>query len=117
MLNLSISFAILHTFVTATCYQAVPEQCDADPYVTAFNYRIDPKDPLSHRYVAISRDLEAFYSPGDSIYIVGAGEYDGMWMIADRMNRRWSNKIDLLVNNDSYVDRFTDVRIIKHVRK
>jgi 3D (Asp-Asp-Asp) domain-containing protein len=64
-----------------------------------------------------SRDLEEFYSPGDSICIMGAGEYDGMWMVADRMNRRWSNKIDLLVNNDSYVDRFTDVRIIKHVRK
>jgi hypothetical protein len=38
-------------------------------------------------------------------------------MVADRMNRRYSNRIDLLVNNDSYVDRFTDVRIIEHVRK
>ena len=80
MLNLSISIVILQTLVTATCYQAVPEQCDADPYVTA-------------------------------------GEYDGMWMIADRMNRRWSNKIDLLVNNDSYVDKFANVKIVKHVRK
>ena len=117
MLNLSISIVILRTLVTATCYQAVPEQCDADPYVTAFNYHINPEDPLSHKYVAISRDLEEFYSPGDSIYVVGAGEYDGMWMIADRMNRKWSNRIDFLVNNDSYIDKFTNVKIVKHVRK
>lgn len=99
--------------VTATVYHAVPEQCNEDPYTTAFGYHIDPKDPQSHRYVAISRDLEQWLSPGDTIEVSGTGIYDGKWLVADRMNRRWKRKIDLLINEDSYVDIFPNVTINK----
>lgn len=99
--------------VTATVYQAVPEQCNNDPYVTAFGYHIDPEAPLKHRYVAISRDLEDWLSAGDSVEVSGTGIYDGKWIVADRMNKRWKMKIDLLVNEDSYIDMFTNVIITK----
>tara|TARA_R110002096_G_scaffold232252_5_gene422111 strand:+ start:1993 stop:2355 length:363 start_codon:yes stop_codon:yes gene_type:complete len=115
ILTLSILLSIDQT-VTVTCYQATVAQCDSDPFTTAFGYKIDPKDPMSHRYIAISRDLETYFSPGDSVIVTGAGVYDGMWMVADRMNRRWVNRIDLLVGYDSYVDKFTGVTIKKHVR-
>ena len=104
---------VINMNVTATVYQAVPEQCNNDPYVTAFGYHIDPKDPLSHRYLAISRDLEEYLSAGDSVEVFGTDVYDGKWVVADRMNRRWSRKIDLLVNMDSHIDIFRDVIIIK----
>ncbi len=99
--------------VTATVYQATVEQCDNDPYITAFGYHIDPEDALSHRYVAISRDLEQYLSAGDSVMVTGTGIYDGKWVVADRMNRRWENRIDFLVNEDSFIDIFPNVTITK----
>ncbi len=99
--------------VTATVYQATPAQCNKDYLTTAFGYKIDPSNPLGHRYIAISRDLELHFNGGDSVLIEGTKVYDGKWIIADRMNKRWSNKIDLLVNHDSYIDKFEDVQITK----
>ena len=99
--------------VIATVYQATPAQCNEDYLNTAFGYSIDPDCPLEQRYIAISRDLETTFSKGEIVHIDGAGIYNGKWIIADRMNRRWSNRIDFLVNNDSYIDKFDNVRIIK----
>ena len=99
--------------VTATVYQATPAQCNEDYLTTAFGYKIDPSDALSHKYIAISRDLELHFESGDSVLIKGANVYDGKWIIADRMNKRWSNKIDFLVNHDSYIDKFENVQITK----
>jgi len=108
--------------VTATVYQAVESQCDSSPLVTAFGYKIDPKDPGKHRYIAISRDLESVFSPGDSVYVEGTYPYndtckipvyDGIWIIADRMNARFTDKVDLLIGNNSFIDLFTGVTVTK----
>ena len=99
--------------VTATVYQATPAQCNEDYLTTAFGYKINPNDALAHRYIAISRDLELHFEGGDSVLIEGTNVYDGKWIIADRMNKRWSNKIDFLVNHDSYIDKFENVQITK----
>jgi len=99
--------------VTATVYQATPAQCNEDYLNTAFGYSIDPECPLDHRYIAISRNLELIFPKGSIVHVDGTGIYDGEWIIADRMNNRWSNRIDFLVNNDSFIDKFENVRIIK----
>lgn len=109
--ELILGFFIYMNTVTATVYNAVPEQCDSDPSVTAFGYNIDLNDPIKHRYCAISRDLESWLQPGDTISIEGTDIYDGQWIVADRMNSRWTRKIDLLVNEDSYIDIFYNVTI------
>ena len=99
--------------VTATCYNATVEQCDSTPLITAFGYKIDPSYPKRQRFLAISRDLEQYYSKGDTVIIDGTGVYDGHWMIADRMNRRWERKIDFLVSSDDHIAKFNDIIIRK----
>jgi len=98
-------------FVTPSIYHAVESQCDSDPFVTACNKRIT--DPSTDRIVALSRNLlkpsiwhsdsqgynlDAPFAFGDSIYVQGTGELDGIWYIYDSMNRRHTNRIDFLVN-------------------
>ncbi len=99
--------------VTATCYNATVEQCDSDPSTTAFGYKINMKYPKKQRYLAISRDLEKYYSSGDTVIINGTNVYDGYWVIADRMNKRWKKKIDFLVSPDNYIAKFENVTIQK----
>ena len=48
-----------------------------------------------------------------TVKISGAGQYDGVWVIRDRMNKRWTNKIDFLVNVDMFVDKWENVIIEK----
>ena len=45
-------------FVTATIYHAVEAQTDSTPDITASGYKINMKDPLSDRIIAVSWDLE-----------------------------------------------------------
>ena len=97
--------------VTATCYNATVEQCDSDPTVTAFGYRVNMRYPLSQRYLAISRDLESDFRAGDTVIVDGTFIYDGYWIIADRMNRRWTRKIDFLVKKNDFIGRFDNVTI------
>jgi 3D (Asp-Asp-Asp) domain-containing protein len=102
-----------HVTVTATVYQATASQCNEDYLTTAFGYKIDPTEQLHHRYIAVSRDLEQYFSKGDSVLISGTGIYDGMWMIADRMHYRWCNRIDLLINEDSPLGKFENIIVTK----
>ena len=42
---------------------------------------------------------------------MGAGEFDGDWTVQDRMNSRWSCRIDFLVNTDVKGGRWDNVLI------
>jgi 3D (Asp-Asp-Asp) domain-containing protein len=99
--------------VTATCYNATVEQCDSDPSTTAFGYKVNMKYPLSQRYIAISRDLEEYFKAGDTVIVDGTFVYDGYWIVADRMNKRWSRRIDFLVKKNDLIAKFDNVTI-KH---
>jgi|TARA_R100000773_G_scaffold21883_1_gene19449 3D (Asp-Asp-Asp) domain-containing protein len=98
--------------VTATIYHATPEQTDSTPYITASNKFIDMCDPQKHRWIAVSRDLEkkglVF---GVKVKITGAGHLDGIWTVQDRMNRRWTNRIDFLVNKDLKGGKWENVKV------
>ena len=84
--------------VTATIYHATPEQTDSTPFITASGARINPENPQGHRWIAVSRDLEAKgMTFGVKVCIRGAGDLDGVWTVQDRMNKRWNNRIDFLV--------------------
>ena len=98
--------------VTATIYHAVPEQTDNTPHITASGKHIDMEDPQSHRWIAVSRDLEDLgFTFGVKVCVTGAGQLDGIWIVQDRMNRKWKNRIDFLVNEDLKGGKWEDVRI------
>ena len=86
-------------YVTATIYHAVEGQTDSTPDITASCYKINMKDPLSDRIIAVSRDLEKVYGfkMGDMVRVEGTVFLDGIWYIRDRMNKRWEKRIDFLV--------------------
>ena len=98
--------------VTATIYHATPEQTDSTPDITASNKKIDLSNPLKHRWIAVSRDLEAKgLTFGVKVCVTGAGDLDGVWTVQDRMNRRWSHRIDFLVNQDIKGGKWENVRV------
>ena len=98
--------------VTATIYHATPEQTDSTPHITASNKIIDLGNPQKHRWIAVSRDLEAKGLVfGVKVKVTGAGNLDGIWTVQDRMNRRWSHRIDFLVNQDIKGGKWENVRV------
>tara|TARA_R100000152_G_C6658043_1_gene97732 strand:+ start:251 stop:601 length:351 start_codon:yes stop_codon:yes gene_type:complete len=98
--------------VTATIYHAVPEQTDNTPDITASGMRIDLTNPLKHKWIAVSKDLEkqglVF---GVKVRVTGADSLDGIWTVQDRMNPRWINRIDFLVNDSIKGGKWDKVRI------
>lgn len=80
--------------IKVTVYWGVESQTDNTPDVTAYGLKFDPYNPP--RICAVSRDLEEIYRPGDTIYLKNIGNLSGAWVVGDRMNKRWTNRIDLL---------------------
>tara|TARA_R110000803_G_scaffold142923_1_gene209135 strand:- start:50 stop:400 length:351 start_codon:yes stop_codon:yes gene_type:complete len=90
---------IMSVVVTATIYHADPRQCNADYLTTASLKKINKANPQGHRWIAVSRDLELHgFVFGAEVCVENAGDMDGIWRVEDRMNKRWTNRIDFLVN-------------------
>ena len=89
-------------YVTATVYHAVEGQTDSTPLITASGKKINANNPASHKWIAVSRDLEPLgFVLGAKVIVSGAGNMDGVWIVQDRMNKRWTHRIDFLVNEDT----------------
>lgn len=96
--------------VVATVYNAVPSQTDSTPLVTASNKQIDANNPGKHRWIAVSRDLEKHgFTFGVEVCVENAGDMDGIWIVEDRMNKRFTNKIDFLVDNKIVLGKWEGV--------
>lgn len=114
--NIVFPMVIEHP-VTATVYNAVPEQCDDSPNVTADGTKFDPTIAGSYRYCALSRDLlkrwGGPYDYGEVVLLKGAGPLNGKWVVRDTMNKRHTNRIDLLVDLDMQPYKFRGAKIRK----
>ena len=98
--------------VTATIYHAVEGQTDSTPFVTASGKHINPNNPAGHRWIAVSRDLEPLgYVFGCKVMVTGAGQMDGVYTVQDRMNKRWTMRIDFLVNESMRGGKWENVTI------
>lgn len=98
-------------FVTATVYNAVPEQCNADVQHTAFMFKLDLKNPYKHRIIAVSRDLLKDFPNKSKVMVSGAGKYNGIWTVRDKMNKRYSKRIDFLVDKKVKLGKWSNVKI------
>lgn len=109
LINIAIFLEIL---VTATIYHADPAQTNADYLTTASLKKINEANPQGHRWIAVSRDLEKKgLVMGIKVCIEGAGELNGDWVVEDRMNKRWRNRIDFLVNKEKKYGKWENVRV------
>ena len=60
----------------------------------------------------MSRDLEAKGFKMNTIVVVSnAGKMNGLWVIRDRMNKRWTNRIDFLVDETIKAGKWNNVKI------
>lgn len=75
--------------VVVSAYNPVADQTDNTPEITASNKRV--RDGM----VALSRDLEKEYgfTFGDTVVIEGHGSF----VFEDRMDKRWSRRVDILM--------------------
>lgn len=99
----------------ATVYNAVPGQCNADVLHTASMFKLDLKDVLSQRVIAMERTFmrELGLKYGDVVYVEGTGKWDGPWQIQDTMNKRFAgmHKIDILVPTNIRTGKWNGVKI------
>lgn len=103
---------LLGIMVTATIYHADPKQCNADYLTTASLKTINSQSPGSHRWIAVSRDLEEHgFVFGAKVCVEGAGNMDGEWTVEDRMNKRWVKRIDFLVDYEIKGGKWSNVKI------
>lgn len=100
--------------VTATVYHAVEGQCDDNPLVTASGAKISrAESAYEHRYLAVSRDLLDVFPYGTVVEVSGCGELDGVYTVADTLNKRYKGYIDILINPDMRGGKWEGVRIKK----
>ena len=84
--------------VSLSTYKADTTETDSSLLVTASGLKLDSSNPKKHRVIAISRDLKALFAFGDKVILTNAGKFNGVWFVHDVMNKRYKNKIDILIN-------------------
>ena len=111
-----LAWLLISASTTATVYNAVPEQCNGTPTITASG-RIIAGDVEALRIIAMERTMMAKHGIhyGDTILVKGAGVYDGEWVVEDTMHPRYAgqDKIDFLVPENVRTGKWEDVEVYK----
>jgi 3D (Asp-Asp-Asp) domain-containing protein len=80
--------------VTATAYTSSTIETDATPYLAAWRNLLNPKVPS----IAVSRDLlDIGLTNGMKVHIKG---FKGEFLVLDKMNKKWKNRIDIYMGDD-----------------
>ena len=80
--------------VTATAYNSLAYQTSDQPNITAFGDSLKP----GMKCIAVSRDLLALGLKHNTLVTIDGLE--GIYLVKDKMNRRWKNRIDIYMDND-----------------
>jgi len=105
--------------IVATMYHPVIEQCDVDFNITADGSEIDIPNASTHKWIAVSRDLllinGGYFRWGDVIYVFHNDTLVDRYEIRDTMNKRWTNRIDILETPGTPIYKFNNVTIL-HIK-
>jgi len=84
-----------HTIeVTATAFNSLAYQTSLNPSITAFGDSLIP----GKKYIAVSRDLLTLgLKHNTPVKIEG---FDGVFLVKDKMHRRWKKRIDIYMGED-----------------
>lgn len=111
-----LTWLLISATTTATVYNATTEQCGDHPTITASGRKIEG-DVSDLRILAMERTMMARHNIhyGDTILVIGAGVYDGEWIVEDTMHPRYAgqDKIDFLVPSDIKLGKWDNVEIYK----
>ena len=100
-----------YDLVTVTTYTISAGQTDSTPLITASGYKLDSINPKKQKVIAISRDLKRKYKFGQKVRVKGAGKLDGVYTVRDLMAKRWTKKIDILINPEDDGNKFRRVKL------
>ena len=94
--------------VTATAYNALPGQTTSEhPDITAWGDKLKP----GMKCIAVSRDLIPLgLTHNTKVRIEG---FEGHYLVKDKMNKRWTKRIDIYMGNDVQTAREWGVREVK----
>ena len=98
--------------VKVTTYTTDPSQTDSTPYTTASGFKLSKKNPKKHRIIAVSRDLFKKIGFGKKVRLEGTGKYDGIYYVQDLMNKRFRNRIDILINPNDEPIMFRQAKLV-----
>jgi 3D (Asp-Asp-Asp) domain-containing protein len=98
--------------VTLTTYSPSMGQTDSTPNITASGFKIDTLNPKRHKIIAISRDLKKKWKFNQKVRIHKAGKYNGVYTVKDVMNKRYKNRIDILVGKNDEQVKLSNVQIV-----
>ncbi|SDS42156.1 3D (Asp-Asp-Asp) domain-containing protein [Formosa sp. Hel1_31_208] len=80
--------------VTATAYNSLAYQTSSNPHITAFGDSLKP----GLKYIAVSRNLlQEGLGHNALVKIEGL---EGTYLVKDKMNKRWRNRIDIYMGTD-----------------
>ncbi len=80
--------------VTATAYNSLPEQTDSDPHLAAWGDALAP----GMKVIAVSRDLiPVGLDRRTPVKIEG---FPGVYLVLDKMHKRWKKRIDIYMGHD-----------------
>ena len=104
--------------VVVTMYQPLPSQTDDTPNITADGTVIKVDRASEYRYVAVSQNMliknGGFLNFGDYVW-VDAGKKSGVYQVRDVMNRRFTDRIDILESVDVRPYKYDNARMVKIV--
>ena len=110
---IEVSKPISYETVTLTTYSPTEGETDSTPHLTASGFKIDKDNPKRHRIIAVSRDLKKKWPFGTKVRIKRAGKYNGVYTVKDVMNKRYKNRIDILIGEDDKQTKIKNVKITK----
>jgi len=102
--------------VSVTTYSPTIEQTDSTPLITASGYKINPANPKRQRIIAVSRDLKRKYKFGKKVRITGIGKLSGTYTIRDVMNKRFKNRVDILIGEGDKPTSFKNAKLYAVVK-
>ena len=102
--------------VSVTTYSPTIEQTDSTPLITASGYKINPTNPKRQRIIAVSRDLKRKYKFGKKVRITGIGKLSGTYTIRDVMNKRYKNRVDILIGESDKQTSFKNAKLYAVVK-
>ena len=104
--------------VTATTYTLAAAENGPYGNSLASGFKANKKHPGLNRVIAVSPDmLDSF--PFHSYVIVknASKQFNGIWKVEDVMNKRYTHRIDFLINYRTKYNKFYNVVIIKYGKK
>jgi 3D (Asp-Asp-Asp) domain-containing protein len=84
--------------VVLTTYTLSPKENGIDNKKFACGYHLAVPRKIG-KVVAVSRDLLYKFPLHSKVQISNSGKFDGVYLVDDVMNKRFKNRVDILVND------------------